>query len=137
VRDEKKDMSQVEYMPHVESGLDDKLSALEKREKELAEREAAILEKEKNLQSLSVEKEPEPEQDAEDESGFEAEEYSPELVKEKVSVPLGNIEASAKEAVYEKHAKEIEEMKARGIKRLDMTKEFRGWLKEELNAVEV
>lgn len=60
--------------------------------------------------------------------------YDPESLRME-DEELSNQAQEAKKRVYENHADEIAEMKARGVKRPDLTVEFKKWFKEERECI--
>lgn len=136
IRNEKEEMTEPQYMPHV-AARDE-----ESAKKRLADLDQQIRAAEQLLQQKRLEKqqaeEPEPEpqpiepdEPDEDMPSFmidddDEDEFVPE------SKPLGNEIDAVKERVRKEHAEEIEKMKKRGIKRVEMTREWREWMEQEI-----
>lgn len=136
IRNEKEEMTEPQYMPHVAARDEDSAK------KRLADLDQQIRAAEQLLQQKRLEKqqaeEPEPEpqpiepdEPDEDMPSFmidddDEDEFVPE------SKPLGNEIDAVKERVRKEHAEEIEKMKKRGIKRVEMTREWREWMEQEI-----
>lgn len=136
IRNEKEEMTEPQYMPHV-AARDE-----ESAKKRLADLDQQIRAAEQLLQQKRLEKqqaeepkpEPqpiEPDEPDEDMPSFmidddDEDEFVPE------SKPLGNEIDAVKERVRKEHAEEIEKMKKRGIKRVEMTREWREWMEQEI-----
>lgn len=136
IRNEKEEMIEPQYMPHVAARDEDSAK------KRLADLDQQIRAAEQLLQQKRLEKqqaeEPEPEpqpiepdEPDEDMPSFmidddDEDEFVPE------SKPLGNEIDAVKERVRKEHAEEIEKMKKRGIKRVEMTREWREWMEQEI-----
>ena len=141
-RDETAEQTEPEFMPHVSAITE------ESAKKRLAELQQQIKAQEELLQQKVLEaqlkaKDAEPvvpqaiveddddndddgdEQDGGFEEEFEDEDAPPD------PKPLGQMVDNIKARIFEKHADEIMEMRKQGNKRIEMTREFRGWLEEE------
>lgn len=131
-RNEQKEMEQPQFMPHIPAQTE------EDAKKRLADLQQQIKAAEQHLQQKAIEaqakSEPEPVSvvsDVEDDNDLLDSEFGDENAPKDPS-PLGNYTEDIKKRIYEKHANEIEDMKARGKKRIEMTREWKIWMSEEL-----
>ena len=145
IRDEIKEMTAPEFMPHVDKREEElRKKRLEELERQIHEKELLLQDKAREMAASQAETttpqaEPEamPEPEPMDDPDFDEPDFDGTDDEDvpAASKPLDSIYETAREQVLQKHAAEIEEMKKRGIKRIDMTKEYKEWMKEELNPV--
>jgi len=119
IRDEKRETEQPKLMPHRASE--------EEKDREIADLKAKLA----SYNGVRATDKPTAEEFHDFEDVPEVVE-EPKVVEDPTPKPLEGVIEDPKKRVYEKHGAEIEEMKSRGIKRIDMTKEYKAWLEEEL-----
>lgn len=113
IRDSAREAQELEHIPH-------KKTAEEQMADEIAELKAKLAEKERLHNEIEKISTPQ----------------NPDIPPKAEESPAIDDRLDVRSIVYEEHKEEIDLMRRRGVKRPDMTKEFRAWMKEKAECLQ-